>query len=562
MFKCDRALGGRVPSRAADGDVLDREARGGLRPAAWTLAILYLPFSVSHALVQTGLARAVMVPLTAGEMVLYLGLLWWWRRHPPRTSRSHAWLLVVGLMALANSGALMVLTGEPRQATNLLFLAIGGGYLFLRWQYLAVYVGAILAPYAATVLRNPSSPEWLHYHYAMTSAIALAVVLHVVRVASTLRLEGARREAETKSSQLRTVLTGAPLILFALDRDGTLRLAEGQGLAALGLRPGDVVGRSVYDMYAHNEALTTAVREALAGRSTAATVEEGGRMLDAHWTPLADGGIVGVATDVTDRRRAEEERVRADAKAREAEQLRVLDRLRMTFVNTAAHELNTPLTPIRLQLGLLERMDPAGQQRALSMVRRNVERLQRIVRDLLTMARLQEGRLTIRPARCDLAAVAKSSVESFADTAHLSDVRLRLEAPAAVPAWGEAERLQQVMDNLVANAVKFTAAGGSVTVRCRGDGGRAVVEVVDTGVGIAQEDLERLFRPYGQLASGQERGGTGLGLYLTKALIDAHGGTVWAKSEGLGRGSTFGFEVPAEPPPTGAATPPPRPASP
>jgi signal transduction histidine kinase len=546
-----------VPSRA-DGDVLDREARGGLRPAAWTLAILYLPFSVSHALVQTGLTRAVMVPLTAGEMVLYLGLLWWWRRHPPRASAAHAWLLAVGLLALTNSGALMVLTGEPRQATNLLFLAIGGGYLFLRWQYLAAYVGAILAPYAVTVLRDPSSPEWLHYHYAMMSAIALAVVLHVVRVASTLRLEGARREAETKSAQLRTVLTGAPLILFALERDGTVRLAEGQGLAALGLRPGDVVGRSVYDMYAHNEALTAAVREALEGRSSSATVEEAGRLLDARWTPLPGGGIVGVATDVTDRRRAEEEKARADAKGREAEQLRVLDRLRTTFVNTAAHELNTPLTPIRLQLGLLERMDPAARSRALALVRRNVERLQRIVRDLLTMARLQEGRLSIRPARCDLAAVARGTVESFADTAHLSDVALRLEAPAAVPAWGEAERLQQVMDNLVANAVKFTPAGGSVAVRCRSEGGQAVAEVVDTGIGIASGDLQRLFQPYGQLASGQERGGTGLGLYLVKALIDAHGGKVWVRSDGPGNGATFGFAVPAEPPapgPTPAASP-------
>src|SRR5688500_4939482 len=121
----------------ASQEVLDREALAGLRPAAWTLAALYLPFSVSHAVALSGLARLVLVPLTVAELALYLALLAWWRSHPPRPRSAHAWLMGLGLLALANSGALLVTTGEPRQTTNLLFLAIGGGYLFLRGAYLA-----------------------------------------------------------------------------------------------------------------------------------------------------------------------------------------------------------------------------------------------------------------------------------------------------------------------------------------------------------------------------------------------------------------------------------------
>lgn len=544
-FKEPKPLGPAVvqASAASDpGSVLDREVLVGLRASAWVLATLYLLFTMTHqAFLQAG-AREVMVPLTFAEMVAILLLLGMWSIWPPSPAAAHRWILVLGGLALLNSGALLALTGEPKQATNLYFLAIGGGFLLLRRAYFAAYTAAVVAVFVAVAADAPS-PEWTHYVFGMLSAVALAVVLHVVHRATTLRLDRARQLAQERERHLRTILTGAPLALFAVDAKGTFTLAEGRGMASVGLKTEDLVGRSAFEAFAGHPNLP-ALREVLAGKRTRITAEQGGRLFDVEFTPLPDGGAVGVATDVTDRRLAEQARRAAESEADEANRLRELDHLRTSFVNVAAHELNTPLTPIRMQLALLGNEDPARRARALAILRRNVDRLSRIVRDLVTVNRLQQGRLDMRPGPTDLAEVVRQGVESFRDAAATGGIDLRHDVKRAVSLVADADRLQQVVDNLLANAVKFTQRGGAVEVRLRHAKGLARVEVQDDGPGIAAEDLSRLFRPFSQLEAGRERGGTGLGLHLSREIVEAHGGRIWAESPGPGLGSTFVVELP------------------
>jgi PAS domain S-box-containing protein len=525
--------------------VLDNEALVGVRPTAWILVGIYALFTLAYLALDPA-DRRIMVPATLVHALVCLGLLAAWRRWPPRPAAAHAWVFLLGCLALSNSALLLALTDDPKQTTNLFLLLIGAGFLMLRRPYFVAFAGAVLAVFGAAILLAPASVQWAHYAFAMVAASGLASVLHGVRRASTLRLDRARQKAEQSERHLRTVLTAAPLVLFATDGEGVFVLAEGKGLEGLGLRPQDLLGRKITEVFAHSSAIP-AVRQALAGQPASATVEEGGRLFDVTYTPLPSGGIVGLATDVTDRRSAEQATQHAALQTAEADRLRELDRMRSAFVNIAAHELNTPLTPIQMQLALVDTPDPERREKAARILRRNVGRLARIVNDLVAVNRLQQGRLHLRPAPIDLAVVAQESVDSFRDSAASHGVRLALDAPAAVPAWGDPERLHQVVDNLLSNALKFTPAGGAIQVRVTAGADEAQVEVSDTGAGIAAADLPKLFQAFSQLEAGRQRGGTGLGLHLSQGIVQAHGGRIRVDSRGPGQGTTFTFTVPRAP---------------
>ncbi|HET6399102.1 MAG TPA: ATP-binding protein [Candidatus Thermoplasmatota archaeon] len=530
--------------RDGEREVLDAAALAGVRPAALALGTLYLVFSASHVLLLPPAAARVMAPLTLLQAGLLLGLAYLLGRRPFAPRQSHPLLGAVGLVAFSNSGALLALLGEPQQVTNLYFLAVGAGFLLLDRRWLAAYLALLVACFGLAVLRFPGG-GWTHYGFGMLSATALAVVIHHVRVRTTLGLERSRREAAEAAERLRSVMAAAPVVLFAIDAAGRITLCEGQGLRRLGLAPGEAVGRDVHDMYSHNPHLLAQVREAVSGGAARTTVEEGGAVFEVCWSQDASGGVVGVATDVTDRRRAEEERERAARALDEVRLLKEQDAFKTQFLNNAAHELGTPMTPIRLQLHLLEtEADPEVRARALAVLRRNFDRLGRIVADLLTSTRLQRGDLELRKEAVDLCALARSAVESFAQTAARAGIDLRLEAPGGVTAFADPSRLHQVLDNLLANALKFTAAGGTVEVRVRRSGEGAQVTVRDSGVGIAPEDQRLLFQPFTQLAEGKARGGTGLGLHICKSLVELHGGRIACRSDGPGTGAEFTFTVP------------------
>jgi signal transduction histidine kinase len=229
--------------------------------------------------------------------------------------------------------------------------------------------------------------------------------------------------------------------------------------------------------------------------------------------------------------------------------LKELDSLKDEFVGLVSHELRTPLTSIGGYLELLD--DPEtgplndDQREFLAIAERNARRLRTLVDDLLFVARLEAGRLDLRLGDVDLAEIVSHSVDSARPRAADRGVALRIEAPRRALVRGDADRLSQLLDNLVSNALKFTLRDGSVEARLDVQDGHARIQVTDSGIGIAKDELAHLFERFYRASTAieQQVPGTGLGLYICKAIAEAHGGSIEVESV-VAVGTTFRVELP------------------
>jgi signal transduction histidine kinase len=227
------------------------------------------------------------------------------------------------------------------------------------------------------------------------------------------------------------------------------------------------------------------------------------------------------------------------------EHLRELDLLKDEFVSSVSHELRTPLTSISGYAELLlEEESSETKQGYLRIIERNSARLLGLVSDLLFAARLQDGRLVLDLAPVELRVLVEQAVEEARPRAERAGVVLEVNAGDA-SVLGEPDRLAQLLDNLVSNAIKFTPAGGRVVVGLESQEGQIRLEVSDTGIGVPPEDRERLFERFFRSQSALEREiqGTGLGLYISKAIVEAHGGRIGV-SNVAGGGTVFVVELP------------------
>jgi PAS domain S-box-containing protein len=276
-------------------------------------------------------------------------------------------------------------------------------------------------------------------------------------------------------------------------------------------------------------------------------------------------GAAVIARDITQTRRQQsqlqalltKERVaRADAEAahqalaEQNERLRELDRLKDEFISLVSHELRTPLTSIR---GYLELLLDGGagelsddQNRFLGVVDRNSKRLMHLVGDLLFLAQVEAGKLTLELGHVDLDDVVTEAMEAAKPIADEKGIELRSAVEPTPPMVGDRGRLAQVLDNLVSNALKFSTDGGSVDVQVSSSNGEVVLEVRDTGIGISPAEQEHLFDRFFRSSEATERAipGTGLGLTIVKAIVERHEGTVEVESV-KGQGTTMRVRLPA-----------------
>jgi signal transduction histidine kinase len=226
-----------------------------------------------------------------------------------------------------------------------------------------------------------------------------------------------------------------------------------------------------------------------------------------------------------------------------------LIRLRDEFVAVVSHELRTPLTSIIGYLELLVDEDSGAltseQRSYLEIVQRSTGRLVELVGDLLLVAEAERGPLALELADIDVASLAADAAESARPSADARGVILRVEPGSGGTVPGDPTRLAQMLDNLISNAIKFTPEGGRVTVHAAVRGSDAVFEVVDTGGGVSDADRERLFDPFFRSREANARAvpGTGLGLTITKAIVDAHHGSIEVESA-PGAGTTFRVWLP------------------
>jgi signal transduction histidine kinase len=224
----------------------------------------------------------------------------------------------------------------------------------------------------------------------------------------------------------------------------------------------------------------------------------------------------------------------------------------LRFIDTLSHELKTPLTSIIAAAGLLEEelqtTADESHRKLIQTIIRNANSLESRLAELLDIVKTGSGKLQLQFEPVDIKSLILGTCLQISPLLHNKGQKLTTELPDSLPIiHGDGQRLEQVLLNLMNNATKFTPDGGKITVRVRKQDTGLVVEVQDDGIGIARDQQDRLFKPYSRLhADRQRHPGLGLGLALSKQVIELHGGRIWVESES-GKGSTFSFFLPRRP---------------
>jgi len=362
----------------------------------------------------------------------------------------------------------------------------------------------------------------------------------IATVRALLRIRSAERWARLAAVQWQGTFDAIGDGVCLLDRDGLIIRGNRAAASILRVETTGLIGKTL---------------DALIQSPTApGDLKIGDRWFRVASDPIFDDGVevgsVRVFTEVTDRHRLEHElRSRAEALAED-------DRRKDEFLAMLAHELRNPLGPILNAFEVIRTGD-LGESEAASihqMAERQARHLARLVDDLLDVSRITSAKIQLRREPVDLARVIARVVEAVRPSVESHRHRLIVEvAPEPLAMIGDPTRLDQILTNLVNNAVKYTEPGGTITLRAARNGNLARIDVLDTGIGIPAEMLPRIFDLFTQVEHALDRsqGGLGIGLTLVRRLVELHGGTVSVRSEGDGRGSEFVVELPLT---VGAAT--------
>jgi len=360
--------------------------------------------------------------------------------------------------------------------------------------------------------------------------------------------------------RFRALIENSSDAIVILNRDGMSRYQSQSMKRVLGYAPEERIGKNAFE-FVHPEDMPRAVEaftQLAQDRGSAQHVEVRGRHRDGSWRVfevlgrnLLDdpvvGGIVVNFRDITERKRSEEKLQQMYEQEKELrQQLEAEMRKRVEFTRTLAHELKTPLTSVLASSeSLLVKLTDEQLQGLARNISRGASNLDSRIDELLDLARGEVGMLELKIEPVDMLQVLRDAVEYMSPVAASQGQSLIAELPSSLPlVRGDSNRLHQVVMNLLGNALKFTPGDGRIRLTAKSRDGSIVVEVRDTGPGIAKEDRDRLFEPYHRL--GSDRGhlsGLGLGLALCKTLVELHGGEIWVRSR-VGKGSTFGFSIP------------------
>lgn len=247
----------------------------------------------------------------------------------------------------------------------------------------------------------------------------------------------------------------------------------------------------------------------------------------------------------------EELRRQTEATASANQQLRQLEANRIQFLNQATHDLASPLTPVKLQVELIRMVGDEHPElkvgASVKMIQRNLALFEHLLQDIRDLAKMDAGKLQLERSMVRLQDVVADVCGFYNPVAETAGVRIDVDVPPDLHAWADPRRAQQVLNNLVANAIRFSPTWAAVTVAARPHAEGVEVRVTDRGRGLTSEEISKLFRPFSQVHERSEvkERGTGLGLYICKGFVDAHSGRIWVESDGRGKGSTFAFTLPS-----------------
>jgi PAS domain S-box-containing protein len=370
-------------------------------------------------------------------------------------------------------------------------------------------------------------------------------------------------ELEDRAERLRHAEDRLRLLLDSVQDYAICMLSDGGEIASwnagaerlFGYSAAEIIGRHVSCFYVPAESDAgvpadhmRAARDAGRLECECQRVRRGGSAFDAHvvLTPVYAHrelrGFSLVVRDVTERKRLE------DDLRRRADDLAAANRAKEDFLATLSHELRTPLNAMLGWTRLLRsgKLDPAAMARALETIERNAHIQEQLIADILDVSRIVTGKLRLELRPTDLIPILDAAVDTVSPGAEAKGVRLTVDARFSGEVLGDPDRLQQVIWNLLANAIKFTPGGGLVRISLARVGRNAVVTVADTGEGIAPTLLPFVFDRFiqGDASVTRPHGGLGLGLSIVRHIVELHGGTVHAWSEGQGKGSTFSVHLP------------------
>ncbi len=339
-------------------------------------------------------------------------------------------------------------------------------------------------------------------------------------------------EKKTTEAVVRSIADG----IVVVNQKGEVLLMNPSAEKLLGIQKERKIGKPILDNL-HDELMISMTREA--GDLGEKVVEFKGkdensrRILRSSSAVIQNEngqtvGMVNILTDVTKQRE--------------------LDEIKTKFISNITHELRTPIVAIQKAIAILE-TDSAGplsetQKNFLGIVARNLTHLSRLVEDLLDMAKIEAGKMHVRMAPVRLSRIVSEACDSLSTWARSKDIQIIRDIDKNMPEMTlDFDKITQVMNNLIGNAIKFTRVGGKITVRSvwHVPTNEAEVSVIDTGVGIAKENMPKLFGRFEQFGDQQGISGTGLGLSISKEIVEKHGGRIFAES---GKGSKFTFILP------------------
>lgn len=359
----------------------------------------------------------------------------------------------------------------------------------------------------------------------------------------------AEQELRAKDAELQLVTDTTPLLLTRCSRDLRYLFANRAAAALFGLTPQQMIGRPIVEIMGE-EAFATIkphVERVLQGEPVAYEAQipypgVGLRWVSVNYLPERDGqgnvvGWVASITDITDRKRYEQA-------------LKEADQRKDVFLATLAHELRNPLAPIRNAIEILKTKSSTDPDLkwGRDVIDRQVRQMSRLLDDLLDVSRISYNKLVLRKQRIELSSVIRTAIETNRPLIDSEGHQLDLILPPE-PVYLDADpvRLAQVFSNLLNNAVRYAETAGHIQITCEPRGSEAVVSIKDDGIGIDAEMLHRIFEMFSQGKGMLERSqeGLGIGLSLVKGLLELHGGSVEAHSEGPGKGSEFIVRLPA-----------------
>jgi PAS domain S-box-containing protein len=458
--------------------------------------------------------------------------------------------LFAALYFLLNTGFVAVAVAQERGEA---IVAVWKTHLSALW--LAYFSGASIA--SVLVLLNVRNVIDLRAALVLLPLVAILYVAYRAGLDRAIERIEHHHEVSIYAEGLRSTGEGVLMI----DCDGMITFANPAAERLLRVARADVVGRPAGEIYRLRSVQrpgsprfqpmpTGEAREGIlvVGGGAGVPIEERQTSIrDADGTPL---GTIVSFHDISARKASESEREALFEAERQArERADGVNRLKDEFLTTISHELRTPATGVLGWARLLRtgRLDPEQTRQALDALERGAQAQARLLDDLLDMSRIIRGTLRIELAPVDIRDVLAGAIETVTPAMHAKRILFANAVPPDLPAvQADPDRLRQVFWNLLSNAVKFTEPGGSIAVSGRAEADQVVVTVRDSGHGISSEALPYIFDRFRQAdgSSTRPHGGLGLGLAIVRHLIELHGGTVTASSEGRGRGAEFEIGLP------------------